>query len=894
MKEAPPTKQTDDLLRAIEKIDVRDHLGLIYNNRKEQFAAIIPFIRIGLERGEKCIYVADENPAEEVLEAMRMGGINTKKYLKSGALSVVSKRETYLKNGYFDPDEMIAFLKVSTVKAKKQGYKALRVTGEMTWMLGGEKGTERLIEYEAKLNRFFQKNDCLAICQYNRKRFSHNILVEVIHTHPTVVTGDTVCKNFYFIPAEEFLEVKKHPAKELERLLTNLTDREHIESKLRENRAMSEESMKKYRGIFEDSLDGIFVISPEGKFLDINKKGVDLFGYRSKKEMLKLDISRDIYVNPLDRIRVLKSVNKQGPAEHELAVKKRSGKIINILCAISPIRDVGGKIISYHSIVRDITEHKKLEEDLVQFLKFFNLSTDIMVIADPNGAFKKVNPACLKILGYSAKELLSKPFIEFIHSEDKQATLNEMARQIKVGSSLNFENRYLCKNGKVLWLSWRANFNKNEGMTYATARDITQNKRDQSELTRMNRALRMLSQTNQTLIHATDEKKLLEAVSQIIVKTGGYRLMWIGFAEQDIAKTVRPMVQAGFSSRYLSSAKITWADNKHGRGPTGTAIRTGQIQIVRNILTDPKMVLWRTAAIKRGYKSSIALPLINEGKTFGTLNLYACEFDAFSKKEVEILEELSNELAFGIATLHMRSKVEERTREVDQLKTKFIQIVAHQLRTPLNVIRWNLEALLNRERGEVSTAQVETLRGAYGANIEIISRIGDLLAAIEIEEGQVHLDLDAVNIKEIFQSVCEEKRQTCQLKKIVYKIIAPKTLLPLIQADGVKIRSVIARLMDNAISYTNDKKSVTVKFFAKDGKIHFEVKDTGMGIPESEKSHIFDRFHRGWNAAQMKPDASGLGLFIAKSFVKAHHGEIGFSSKEKKGSTFWFELPYIL
>ena len=110
--------------------------------------------------------------------------------------------------------------------------------------------------------------------------------------------------------------------------------------------------------------------------------------------------------------------------------------------------------------IRDIKKRKQAEVEREQFYKFFQISSDIMVIADPNGAFKKVNPATFDVLGYSETELISKPFVEFVHPDDKQSTLDEMARQIKIGSSLNFENRYVCKDGTLRWLSWRARYDK--------------------------------------------------------------------------------------------------------------------------------------------------------------------------------------------------------------------------------------------------------------------------------------------------------------------------------------------------------------------------------------------------------------------------------------------------
>ncbi len=126
--------------------------------------------------------------------------------------------------------------------------------------------------------------------------------------------------------------------------------------------------------------------------------------------------------------------------------------------------------------IKHAIERAKLEFERGQYFKFFQTSTDLMCIADPNGAFIKTNPACSETLGYTEAELASKPFIEFVYPGDKQSTLDEMARQLQKGFSLNFENRYLCKDGSLRWLSWRATYNKNEGITYATARDITDRK----------------------------------------------------------------------------------------------------------------------------------------------------------------------------------------------------------------------------------------------------------------------------------------------------------------------------------------------------------------------------------------------------------------------------------
>ncbi|MBU0485306.1 MAG: MEDS domain-containing protein [Proteobacteria bacterium] len=223
-----------DLKNALERLDIHDHLCLIYDNREEQFAAVMPFIRIGLERGEKCIYAADDNTAEMVMTGMQAVGIGVEAALASGQLAIVSKRESYLREGFFDPDHMIDFLQQAADEADKTGFSALRVTGEMTWMLGGDPGVQRLMEYEAKLNYFFPANRALAICQYARRRFSPEVIKDVIATHPLVIHGGMVCKNFYYVPPDHFLG-EDQPTREVERLLANIRERAAVDNELKQH-----------------------------------------------------------------------------------------------------------------------------------------------------------------------------------------------------------------------------------------------------------------------------------------------------------------------------------------------------------------------------------------------------------------------------------------------------------------------------------------------------------------------------------------------------------------------------------------------------------------------------------------------------------------------------------
>lgn len=193
--------------------------------------------------------------------------------------------------------------------------------------------------------------------------------------------------------------------------------------------------------------------------------------------------------------------------------------------------------------------------------------------------------------------------------------------------------------------------------------------RAQNELLKVNRALRTLSECNQVLVRATDEPELLQRICQSIVTVGGYRLAWVGFAEQDQAWTVRPVAQAGYEDGYLDTLQITWADTERGQGPTGVAIRSGQPCVVRDIMNDPAYAPWRAEAIRRGYASSVALPLIAEGQTFGALNIYATELKSFDAKEMRLLVELADDLAYGITALRTSIAHQKAEAQIQFQKT---------------------------------------------------------------------------------------------------------------------------------------------------------------------------------------------------------------------------------
>jgi len=209
------------------------------------------------------------------------------------------------------------------------------------------------------------------------------------------------------------------------------------------------------------------------------------------------------------------------------------------------------------------------------------------------------------------------------------------------------------------------------------ARFITERKKTEEALQRLNRELRAISTCGEVLVRATDEQALLDEICRIICDEAGYRMAWVGYAEHDEEKTVRPVAWAGVDDGYVAEARISWADTERGRGPIGTAVRTGQTACVQDFTTDPEAAPWREAAAQRGSRSGVALPL-KDGRdaTFGTLTIYSTEPGAFTPDEIRLLGELATDLAFGITVLRTRAErdeVDDALRASEEQYRRFVE-----------------------------------------------------------------------------------------------------------------------------------------------------------------------------------------------------------------------------
>lgn len=418
----------------------------------------------------------------------------------------------------------------------------------------------------------------------------------------------------------------------------------------------------------EHAPDAVYWIDDTSHFVYVNDTACSMLGY-THDELLSMGVGDIDPIFPMDQWYEIWERNRAiGTVILETQHKTKQGKIIPVELSVNFIEYEGRTLNCAY--VRDITERKRAEEAVRESSEMLKLVLDTIPVPvwwkDRNGVYLGTNRLNAMHAGLSSpEEMLGKTDLEMPWKDTEAERYR--ADDLEVVESgipkLNYEETQHTATGELIWLRTnKVPLRNADGEivgALGTFENITERKLAEQALRKANRTLAALSRVNEILVRATEESDLLQEVCQATVDTGGYLMCWIALAENDEQKTVRPAAYAGHEAGFLNKIEISWGDSRKDQGPTGQAIRTGKLQLISDVSSDPAFEPWRAEALKRGYACSVSLPLTVSGKPIGAITLYRAEPGCLEWEEEKLLTQLASDLSYGIASLRTKKQHEE-------------------------------------------------------------------------------------------------------------------------------------------------------------------------------------------------------------------------------------------
>ncbi|MFH0791930.1 MAG: ATP-binding protein [bacterium] len=469
----------------------------------------------------------------------------------------------------------------------------------------------------------------------------------------------------------------------------------------------------------------------------------------------------------------------------------------------------------------------------------------------PRGIILEANPAFERIVGVSQTDIVGKDINNYLkESEIEKLQEETLERGFVEGRELTL----LPKGGSKITVQASTRIREDEEGTSAgyflSLFDLSKVKETENDIRQTQRAiLNILEDTEESRRAAEEEKNKTQAIINSF--TDGLLV----FGIDSRLSSINPQAEVFLRVKESAVAGLSIANLK----------QVGGMMPVVEFLTNGKDVIKKLfreeLEIQKGLVIEITtIQMERESERFGHL---------------VILHDISRE------------------KMVERMKTEFVSIAAHQLRTPLSAIKWTLKILLDGDLGEVNPEQYNFIDKCYRSNERMIGLINDLLDVARIEDGRYVYQKVAFNIQEMIRAIVGVHKEGSIKKRVELIIRESEKPLPSVIGDQEKIKLVIQNFIDNAIKYTKSGGTVEIAEKSDKGKVIISFKDSGVGIPEDQKARVFTKFFRAANVMRMETEGSGLGLFIVKNIVSAHSGDTWFESEEGKGSTFYFSMPTV-
>ncbi len=464
-------------------------------------------------------------------------------------------------------------------------------------------------------------------------------------------------------------------------------------------RRKDEEDLRRLAGAVEQSSTSVMITDSQGIIQYVNSGFSELTGYQAEETIGQTPRILKSGLNDPKVYASLWSALKEGRAwSGEIVNRTKDGSLFWVNEVVSPMRDRDGTVTHFVAIKQDITERKQTERALVDAERLFrtalNNVPDMFTIYRPDRSIWFANAQMLALSGLELEDVVGHKDEDLFPSQHTEVYLPALKRAVESGTPQSVECTLEFRRARriELKMSFVPLLDENRAITHVlcVAHDVTQQKEHETSLDRLNRTLRVLSECSQALVHSSDETELLDSVCSTMLILGGYELVWVGLAENDAAKTVRPAMQAAHRRPHPDLTSATWGQDPLGLGPTGTAIRTGQPTISRDIASDPSLAPWRHAAVTHSLRACAAIPMIHGGETIGALTIYASDPRVFDAREMELLRELADDVTFGIMS-RRAAAARKQAEDLLRLRDRVIEsssngILINDLKRPNNPI----------------------------------------------------------------------------------------------------------------------------------------------------------------------------------------------------------------
>ena len=458
------------------------------------------------------------------------------------------------------------------------------------------------------------------------------------------------------------------------------------EHKLADDRVKASEA--RLRSYFDLQLVGMIASGADKGFLEVNDRVCEILGY-PRDELLKMRWSEITYPDDLQANLELFDSLKAGEIDRfslEKRFVRKDGSIIWTTISVGCVRKADGSVDHICTVVQDISKRKAAEEATKKaehkFRQIFEQAPEGIFKTSPDGQALSVNPAGARMLGYESSE----EAVMLIQNLGNQVWMKPTERDAYIaeleahGEIHEQTYQFKRKDGTPIWVLMTAR--RVLGSDGKTAyyqgyfENLSEQKRLEAELSEHLREVKLLSEINGALLRARSEKELLEDYCRIIVEAGGYRMVWVGFAESDPEKRVVPAAWYGHEDGYLSEVQVRWDDSEWSTGPTGRAVVSGRIEASQDFAADAGLKAFFPSAKKRGFKSLIAVPFRVSTDSMACLTAYSATRHSWSETEQRLMDQVASALGFGINTLRTTMAKDQYQRDLRASLEQTIQVIA--------------------------------------------------------------------------------------------------------------------------------------------------------------------------------------------------------------------------